>query len=259
MEQATDAAGIEEVEAWEIMAEPQQTEPATHSVLMQLREMILTGKIAPDTKLRAEALASLLNVSRTPIRSALAVLSAEGVVNYSVNRGYMVRAVTVRDVFDSIDVRASLEGIAARTTVDRGWEPDALDRLAGLVEQGRAILDRGEWSEAIEHDWYQLNWLFHRSIMRASQNDVLRNATRMTLIYPVLGDAARLCPAIAASVPPRHRQVPPTPPAHVLESQAEHEELLAAFRREDADAAQRVMTRHVLATRHRLHAIIMPR
>ncbi|MBP7335229.1 GntR family transcriptional regulator [Niveispirillum sp.] len=259
MEQATDATGMEETEVDGILTEPQQTEPATHSVLMQLREMILTGKIAPDTKLRAEALASLLNVSRTPIRSALAVLSAEGVVNYSVNRGYMVRAVTVRDVFDSIEVRASLEGIAARTTVDRGWEPEALDWLSGLVRQGRAILDRGEWSEQIEHDWYQLNWQFHRAIMRACRNEVLRNATRMTLIYPVLGDAARLCPAIAACVAPRHRQVPAAPPVHVLESQAEHEELLAAFRREDADAAQRVMARHVLATRHRLHAIVMPR
>lgn len=249
----------EDTEREDALAEPQQTEPATHSVLMQLREMIVTGRIAPDTKLRAEALATLLDVSRTPIRSALAVLSAEGLVNYSVNRGYTVRTVTVRDVFDSIEVRASLEGIAARTTVDLGWEPDALARVTGFVEQGRAILDRGEWSEQIEHDWYQLNWLFHRNIMLTTRNEVLRNATRMTLIYPVLGDVARLCPTIVACVPPRHRQMPSAPPAHVLESQAEHEELLATFRREDADAAQRVMARHVLATKHRLHAIVMPR
>lgn len=241
------------------LAEPQQTEPATHSVLMELREMIVTGRIAPDTKLRAEALATLLDVSRTPIRSALAVLSAEGLVNYSVNRGYTVRTVTVRDVFDSIEVRASLEGIAARTAADLGWEAQTLLHLTDLVSQGRAILSRGQWSETIEREWYQLNWLFHRGIMVASRNEVLRNATRMTLIYPVLGDVARLCPTIAACVPPRHRQMPATPPAHVLESQAEHEALLDAFRREDSEAAQRLMTEHVLATKHRLHAIVMPR
>lgn len=255
----SEMADMEETAAQDVLVEPQQTEPATHSVLMQLREMIVTGRIAPDSKLRAEALATTLDVSRTPIRSALAVLSAEGLVNYSVNRGYTVRTVTVRDVFDSIEVRASLEGIAARTAADQGWEPQALARLADLVARGRDILNRGEWSDTIEHDWYQLNWQFHRSIMQASRNEVLRNATRMTLIYPVLGDVARLCPTIAACVPPRHRQMPTTPPAHVLESQKEHEALVGAFRREDSAAAQRLMTEHVLATRHRLHAIVMPR
>lgn len=241
------------------MADPQQTEPATHTVLMRLREMIVTGKIAPDTKLRAEALATALDVSRTPIRSALAVLSAEGLVNYSVNRGYTVRPVTIGDVFDSIEVRATLEAIAARATVDRGWEPDALRQLTALVEQARAIVDRGEWSEQIEYDWYELNRQFHRSILVASRNEVLRNAVRMTLIYPILGDAARLCPGIAACVPPRFRQVPATPPAHIMESQAEHEAVLAALKREDADGAQRLMSSHVLATRHRLKAIVIPR
>jgi len=259
MEQAMDAAGGDEAEAGEIMAEPQQTEPATHSVLMQLREMIVTGKIAPDSKLRAEALASLLNVSRTPIRSALAVLSAEGLVNYSVNRGYTVRTVTIGDVFDSISVRSLLEGMAARSAVDLGWEPGALSRAISVVEQGRAILDKGQWSEQIEYEWYDLNRQFHLSILIAARNEVLRNSLRMTLIYPILGDAARLCPSIAASVPLRYRQLSSTPPDHVLESQAEHEAVLDAFRREDADEAQRLMSSHVLATRHRLKAIVIPR
>ena len=243
----------------ESMADPQQTEPATHSVFMRLREMIVTGTIPPDTKLRAEALAKQLDVSRTPIRSALAVLSAEGLVNYSVNRGYTVRAVTIGDVFDSIDVRSSLEGVAARASVDLGWESNDLKQLVDIVERSRAIVDRGKWSEQIEYKWYQFNWQFHRSILIASRNDVLRNAMRMTLVYPVLGDAARLCPSVAACVPPRHRQVPPAPPAHIVESQTEHENLLAAIRREDGVEAQHLMSGHVLATKHRLHTIAILR
>jgi len=54
-----------------------QIEPSTHTVLTRLRERIVTGEIPPDTRLRAEGLAAEMNVSRTPIRSALAVLSAE--------------------------------------------------------------------------------------------------------------------------------------------------------------------------------------
>jgi GntR family transcriptional regulator of vanillate catabolism len=237
------------------LADPPQTEPATHTVLMRLREMIVTGQIPPETRLRAEGLATELAVSRTPIRSALAVLSAEGLVDYGINRGYTVRAVTIGDVFDSIEVRAGLEGQAARMSVDLGWEASALDRLADLVRQGRAILDRGEWSEKAEIEWYELNHAFHRSIHHASQNKVLRNAIRMTLIYPVFGDPARLCPSVAAAVPLRLRQVAATTPEHLLSSQGDHERLLDAIRRQDSAEAGRIMTDHVLATKRRLHAI----
>lgn len=239
----------------EKLADPQHTEPATHTVLMRLREMMVNGQIAPGTRLRAEALATQLDVSRTPIRSALAVLSAEGLVSYSVNRGYTVRAVTIGDVFDSIGVRGTLEGLACRYSVDMGWEQEDLDRLASFVRQGRAIVERGAWSEQIEHDWYHCNWMFHRSIHHASRNMVLRTAIRMTVIYPVFGDVARVCPSVAAHVPPRFRQLPSEPPAHILQSQDEHERLLAAIAAGDAAEAEKIMLAHVMETRTRLHAI----
>ena len=241
------------------LADPPQAEPATNTVLMHLRERIVTGQIPPGARLRAEGLAAELAVSRTPVRSALAVLSAEGLVDYGVNRGYTVRAATIGDVFDSIEVRARLEGQSARMSVELGWEPQALARLAETARQGRAILDRGEWSEAIEADWYRINHTFHRTIHYASQNRVLRNAIRMTLIYPVFGDPARLCPSVAAAVPLRLRQVPATPPGHILASQDDHERLVEAIGREDAAQADHIMTEHVLATKRRLHAIAVRR
>jgi hypothetical protein len=109
-------------------------------------------------------------------------------------------------------------------------KPLLLDRLADLVRQGRAILDQGEWSEKTEVAWYEINHAFHRSIHHASQNTVLRNAIRMTLIYPVFGDPARLCPSVAAAVPLRLRQVAATTPEHLLSSQGDHERLLDAIR-----------------------------
>ena len=175
-------------EGAEVLADPQHAEMTTHTVLSKLRELIVTGKIAPETRLRAEALAEQLEVSRTPVRSALALLSAEGLVSYSVNRGYTVRAVTIRDIFDSIDVRATLESLACLQSVERGWSDADLEMLAGLTRQSRAIVDRGEWSESIERGWYDINRTFHRSIHHAAHNAVLRNAIRMTLIYPLLGD-----------------------------------------------------------------------
>lgn len=239
----------------EFLMDPPSTEPATHTVLSSLRERILTGQIAPGVRLRAEALATEMNVSRTPIRSALAVLSAEGVVQYSVNRGYTVRPVTIGDILASVEVRAALEGTAARLSVEHGWEPAELARLADCAAKGRAIVDRGGWSAPIEAEWYALNWIFHRSINIAARNPVLRNAMRMTILAPVTGDVIRTSPVVAAQVPQRLRQIPATPPEHILRSQADHEAILKAIRGDDAGEAERLMTAHVMATKTRVHAL----
>jgi GntR family transcriptional regulator of vanillate catabolism len=238
-----------------ILADPQHAELATHTVLTKLRELIVTGKIAPETRLRAEALAEQLEVSRTPVRSALAMLSAEGLVSYNVNRGYTVRAVTIRDVFDAIEVRATLEALACRVSMDRGWSAEDIERLASLVRQARVIVDRGDWSEQIEGEWYQLNWVFHRSIYHATHNMVLRNSIRMTLIYPVFGDIARVCPSVAVHIPQRFRQLSNTTPEHIRASQLEHERLLEAIGSGDSNEAARLMFDHVIATKTRLHEI----
>ncbi|HMP62205.1 MAG TPA: GntR family transcriptional regulator [Phenylobacterium sp.] len=231
------------------------TEPATYTVLTHLREQIVQGRLPPGSRLRAEALATEMNVSRTPVRSALAVLSAEGLVSYGVNRGYTVQSMKLSDILDSIDVRAQLEGLGCRLSVEMGWSADALSEIEALVARGGALLAESRWSEAIERDWYAINRLFHRGIQLASQNTVLRSAIRMTLLYPLFGDPARLCPAVADHVPLRLREVPPTPPDFILTSQAEHEEILKAIRRGDSGAAGDLMREHVLRTKARLHSI----
>lgn len=239
----------------ELLTDPPSTEPATHTVLSSLRERILTGQIAPGTRLRAEALATEMNVSRTPIRSALAVLSAEGVVQYSVNRGYTVRSVTIGDILASVEVRAALEGTAARLSVEHGWEPSELELLVDCAAKGRAIVDAGLWSEQIEAEWYGLNWIFHRAINIAARNPVLRNAMRMTILAPVTGDVIRTSPVVAAQVPQRLRQIPTTTPEHIQRSQADHEAIVKAIRADEPFEAERLMTAHVMATKARVHAL----
>lgn len=233
----------------------QRAEPATLTVLTRVRELIVTGQIGPGTRLAAETIAKDLGVSRTPVRSALAVLTAEGLVSYHVNRGYMVRDITLRDVLDAIEARAVLESRAAGLSVDYGWADHEAAKLRSIVEEGAAILARGSWSEALETEWYKLNRDFHSLIVSVSRNAAIRNAIRMTLIYPVFGDVARLCPAVAAYVPQRHRTVSDTPPAHVRDSQRDHETILAAIEAEDALLAEQSMLTHVVKSKDRLAAL----
>lgn len=233
----------------------QRAEPATLTVLTRVRELIVTGQIASGVRLAAETIAQDLGISRTPVRSALAVLTAEGLVSYHVNRGYTVRDIRLRDVLDAIEARAVLESRACGLSVDFGWSPDELTKLRSIVEEGAEVLAEGQWSEEIERRWYKLNRDFHSLIVSVSRNAAIRNAIRMTLIYPVFGDIARLCPAVAAWVPTRHRSIPTSPPAHILDSQADHERILAAITAEDAVLAEQSMLAHVHKSKDRLAAI----
>lgn len=237
----------------------QRAEPATLTVLTRVRELIVTGQIAAGARLAAETIARDLGVSRTPVRSALAVLTAEGLVSYHVNRGYMVRNITLRDILDAVETRSVLESRACGLSVDYGWADHELALLRTTVREGAETLAAGEWSEAIEGRWYKLNRDFHSLIVNVSRNAAMRNAIRMTVIYPVFGDIARLCPAVAAHVPPRHRTIPPAPPAHVLDSQADHERILAAIEAEDAPLAEEAMLAHVLKSKDRLAALAIRR
>lgn len=237
----------------------QHAEPATLTVLTRVRELIVTGRIPAGARLTTETIAKDLGVSRTPVRSALAVLTAEGLASYHVNRGYAVRHIELRDVLDAIEARAVLEARACGLSIDYGWAASELELLRVAVTEGAAIVAAGEWSEALERKWYQANRDFHSLIVSASRNAAIRNAIRMTLIYPVFGDVARLCPAVSQYVPQRYRAVPETPPQHILESQADHEDILDAITSEEAERAEWSMLAHVLKSKHRLAAVAIRR
>jgi DNA-binding GntR family transcriptional regulator len=78
--------------------------------LERLRALILTGEYGPDERLIEEQLAERLGVSRTPVRQALTMLEAEGLVEIAPNRGATVCSFTFEDVWDIYDLRAVLEG-----------------------------------------------------------------------------------------------------------------------------------------------------
>src|SRR5512139_3856426 len=88
--------------------------------VVRIREMILRGKLAPGQRVAEAPLAEMLGMSRTPVRQALPLLAQEGLLMEHETRGYVVRAFTAADIIDAIDVRAALEGMAARRVAEKG-------------------------------------------------------------------------------------------------------------------------------------------
>lgn len=120
----------------------------TLKALLSIRELILEGALAPGKRISELAVAERTGISRTPIRAALQRLEEEGLVEAIPSGGFSVKSFSQQDVFDAIEVRGSLEGLAARLAAERGSNArfgplhaciEELDELVGdelLTEEG---------------------------------------------------------------------------------------------------------------------------
>src|SRR5215475_3220948 len=87
---------------------------------LALRELILSGDLKPGDRISELAIVERLGVSRTPIRMALVRLEEEGLLELIPSGGFSVKAFSERDIYDAIEVRGTLEGLAARLCEERG-------------------------------------------------------------------------------------------------------------------------------------------
>ena len=154
-------------------------------VVDRLRALILTGEYGPEERLVEEQLADRLGVSRTPIRQALTTLEAEGLVEMEPNKGAAVYSFSVDDVWDIYDMRAVLEGHAARRASERIAAED-LARLSGSVEEMEGLAGRYADHEEEIRVLVALNQAFHGTIIDASRNRRLQRLIGRTIEIPLM-------------------------------------------------------------------------
>ena len=135
-------------------------------VLPLLRRAILSGQIAPGTRLVPEQLARVSGVSRGPVVDAIRRLAEEGLVTIAPNGRPFVRGLTRKDLDDLSAFRAGLEGFAARTALARGRAPD----LAALCRDVEAMRQH-ESRERIE-DLADADIAFHQHLIALAGNGV---------------------------------------------------------------------------------------
>lgn len=153
------------------------------STTLQLREMILKGELAPEQRLREAELALRLGTSRMPIRQALPVLAQEGLLVRSGQRGYAVRAFTPDESLDALRLRATLEGVAARTLAERGASAEVLERLRSCLEEGDALFSGREITVDEELRYGEMNARFHALVLAGAGIPLLEElAARCNLV-----------------------------------------------------------------------------
>lgn len=191
-------------------------------VAAQLREKIFAGELSPGTFLDEAQLAAQLNISRTPVREALKVLTVEGLVRHEPRRGCFVNEVTEQDLDEIFPVLALLEGRcaleAARNATDADLEAlDALHQKLARHAKARRI-----------NDYYAANFAIHEAIIALARNRWL--ATAIADLRKIV-KLARLQQLHA--------------PGRLDQSLSEHLAVFAALKARDGEGAEAAMRTHL--------------
>ena len=189
-----------------------------------LRERIRTGEIPPGTRLRQEVLAEELGISRTPLREAMRLLAADGLVELEPNRGAIVTALRHDDQVAFWEARLALEPAAARLAAER---PSA----TGIEAMRTAIAEQR--SARADGEGFAANRAFHLALVAAAGNPHLDRFAE-TLWVRAVGQSIYTAQSSDAAV--------------VAAYADQHAAMLAAIERGDAELAERLTREHILAS-----------
>lgn len=208
------------------------------TVAERLRVAVLEGRFAADEKLHEEALAAMLQVSRTPVRSALHGLAAEGLLDYVPNRGYSVRGVDRAGLSSIFDIRGVLEGLAARLAAERGMDERVQSAYRQALAEGDRVMAKGRLLASDRARFSDVNARIHTAILEAADNRMLH-------------DMIRLCHNIPTS---SDRHVPWGDYVWLRRSHDDHHRLYDAIALRDGPRAEQLMREHIHMVKLKLAA-----
>jgi DNA-binding GntR family transcriptional regulator len=191
-------------------------------VAHRLRQMLVENRILPGAKLNERELSEVLNVSRTPLREAIKMLAAEGLVELLPNRGAIAVELTEADVLNTFEVMAGLEAQSGELAAERITAAELAEIKAMHFEMLAAYTRRDL------PNYYRLNAAIHNAINAAAKNPVLAstyaqvNARLQALRFRSNQDEEKWKAAVK-----------------------EHEQMIEALEARDAAAMRRVLLDHL--------------
>ena len=201
---------------------PIEQKPLYMDVAEQLRELIYRRQLMPGDWIDEKALCDQIGVSRTPLREALKVLHAEGLIEIVPRRGSRVSTLDEGGLHELFPVMATLEGLCAYFAAQHLSKED-LEILEGLHAELEVLARSGKID-----DYFEVNHKFHTTVQNIAHN---RWLSRITV---ELRNVLLLA---------RHRQL--EVPGRLQQSLEEHRMIMNAFRSGDAIAAQERMNYHL--------------
>ncbi|MBS0340444.1 MAG: GntR family transcriptional regulator [Proteobacteria bacterium] len=209
---------------------------------LRLRELILAGELAGGTRIAEVAISEMLGVSRTPVRSALMRLEQEGLLEALPNGGYAVRTFSERDVSDAIELRGTLEGLAARLAAERGAPAVVLREARACLARIDELLRESSLDDAAFSRYVALNEQFHALLYEMSGSALVTQQLDRAVNLPFASPSAFV---VVQANSPAARDM-------LVIAQDQHIQVLDAIESREGARAESLMREHSRIARRNL-------
>lgn len=201
----------------------------------RIKQAIVEGRYPPGDRLVEQRLADDFDLSRTPVREAIRMLEAEGLVTTERHRGAIVRSLSAAEIYDLYDLRSRLESYAAELAAERRSPEDLAAMGEALADYDAAVAAVATTQGDGVREIFRHNERFHGAIVGASRHSRLQQLIARTVSVPM----------VYRSFQRYHSQ-------EFERSSSFHHLILDEIDRGDAARAGRLMTEHILQGRDSL-------
>ena len=201
---------------------------------LRLREMILAGELPPGARIAELALVDKLGVSRTPIRAALMRLEQEGLLQALPHGGYAVRTFSERDVADAIELRGTVEGLAARLAAERGAPAVVLAEARACLAQIDQVLAAPALDDEAFSRYVTWNERFHNLLADMAGSGVIRRELERVVNLPFASPSGFV---VVQADTPQARDM-------LVVAQDQHRQALEAIERREGARAEAILREH---------------
>ncbi|SLN65538.1 HTH-type transcriptional repressor CsiR [Oceanibacterium hippocampi] len=198
----------------------------------EILRRIKSGHYRPGDTLSQNSLAKEFSISRTPVREALRFLEAKRAISVTSSGRAKIVVPNLREIKEAFEIRAELEGLAARLAVDWITDEDLTALRFHQKNYARTLIVHDP--DAKDIDWVLHNARFHDVICDACHNEMLKD-----LVSEMQGNVVSRVMSLASRMPPRLLD----------ENVQQHEDIIAALSARDHERAGKAMKDHVLRTR----------
>jgi GntR family transcriptional regulator of vanillate catabolism len=205
----------------------------TVRALLGLRELILGGELGPGERISELWVVERLGVSRTPVRAGMIRLQEEGLIEPIPSGGFAVRAFSETEIQDSIELRGTLEGLAARLAAERGITHSMYRDLRDCVDEIDTVLV-GDLTDETFSAYVDANARFHRLLAAAADSAVVGRQIEKVATLPFASASAF---SVVQSLDPRARET-------LVIAQAQHRAVIEAIENREGARAEALMREH---------------
>ena len=216
---------------------------------LALRDMILSGRLRAGERISELQAVEITGVSRTPVRLALVRLEDEGLLQAIPSGGFMVKAFSERDILDSIELRGTLEGLAARFAAERGVSARNLEPLKHCLADLDSLVRQDPVSVEAFSSYVSLNARFHALLTELSGSaPVIRQIDRVSAM-PFASPSGFV---MAQSALPEAHQI-------LIVGQDHHRIVVDAIENREGARAEAVMREHSRLAARNLRLVLKSR